>query len=121
MKAFAITQCWCCQKMETHPILHGEEYVKQQEDMASRGWRRRSFGPPSWDKGPWFCSEECATESYNAKQAEDYFSEGEEAQNKRDEEFHKYCRETKITPFMWIIIAMIVLTQLIFWTRYLNQ
>lgn len=95
----ATTTCWGCRKSETHPIVHGEEFKKQREEMASRGWRRRQFWPsPHWDKGPWFCSEDCATESYNAKQAEEYWAK--EDQKRRDEEFQKYCQETPL-PY-WV-------------------
>lgn len=116
MSGTATVQCWGCRKSETHPIVHGEEFERQREEMESRGWRRRSFGPPSWDKGPWFCSHECATESYNAKQAEAYWEE--EDQKVRDEEFQKYCKETPM-PF-WarnLIIFLICFTVSFLLTR----
>lgn len=104
MSGTATVQCWGCRKSETHPIVHGEEFEKQREDMAFRGWRRRQFWPePHWDKGPWFCSKECATDSYNAKQAEEYWAE--EDQKKRDEEFRQYCKTTTF-PF-WMRNLMI--------------
>ena len=89
-------QCWGCNKSETHPIVHGDEYDKQMADLAARGWRRRAFWSPNWDKGPWFCSEECATESHNAKQAQAYWEE------QGQKEFEKYCRETKISRELWM-------------------
>ena len=111
--------CWGCRKSETHPMVHGEEFEKQRLDMEERGWFRRPFGPSSWDKGPWFCSQECGYESYNAKQAEEYWINKDEEDRQR--EFQKYCRETNPPWIMLFVIIMIVITQSIFWTRYLNQ
>jgi hypothetical protein len=92
LSATVTVECWGCRKSETHPMVHGEEFEKQREaDMAERGWRRRAFGPPSWDKGPWFCSEDCAYNSYNARQAEEYWKEQEDALAQK--EFENYCRE----------------------------
>jgi hypothetical protein len=85
-------QCWGCNKSETHPIVHGDEYDKQMADLAARGWRRRAFWSPNWDKGPWFCSEDCAYNSYNAKRAEEYWEK---------KEFEKYCNEAVIPPYFW--------------------
>ncbi len=81
-------ECWGCRKSETHPILHGEEYDKLMADMAARGWRRRAFWSPNWDKGPWFCSEDCAQNSHNAKAAQQYWEE------RGQKEFEEYCRKT---------------------------
>jgi hypothetical protein len=67
-------------------MLHGAEEKAQKEEWASRGWRRKAFWAPSWDKGPWFCSEECATNSHNAKQAQAYW----EAEGQK--EFETYCK-----------------------------
>lgn len=98
--------CWGCRKSETHPLVHGEEFDKQRQDMEDRGWRRRAFGPPSWDKGPWFCSGECAHESYNAVQAEEYWKNKDEEDRQR--EFQKYCRETKVPNYYVIVYAILL-------------
>lgn len=102
-------ECWGCRKSETHPILHGEEYEALMEDMAARGWRRKAFWPVNWDKGPWFCSEDCATNSYNAKQAEEYWQQ---------KEFEEYCKKTKIPITFIIVMAVFVITQIVYWMGY---
>lgn len=101
--------CWGCHKSETHPLLHGEEFEKQRQDMEDRGWRRRAFGPSSWDKGPWFCSGECAHESYNAKRAEAYWQNKDEED--RQKEFEKYCKEEADarTPLLAIMVFATIL------------
>jgi hypothetical protein len=106
--------CWGCHKSETHPMLHGEEGEKQMEELADRGWMRRSFGPSSWDKGPWFCSQECAHESYNAKQAEAYWENKDEEDRQR--EFARYCRETQLPKIYFAIFGVfIALIMGLFW------
>ena len=112
-------ECWGCRKSETHPIVHGEEYEKQQQEMADRGWRRRAFGVSEWDKGPWFCSEDCAHHSYNARQAESYWKQQEEL--KAQKEFEKYCKDNDtaeygllgIMAFAAILIGAAVFTECI--------
>ena len=94
----SIVTCWGCRKSETHPILHGEEYEALMADMAARGWRRRAFWPANWDKGPWFCSEDCATNSYNAKEAEEYW---------RQKEFEEYCQKTEVPVFFWLAAGLL--------------
>jgi len=94
-----ITECWGCRKMESHGYNTEAEYQAQHDDMAARGWRRKSFGPPSWDKGPWFCSEDCTTNSYNAKQAKEYW---------RQKEFEEYCKKTKVPVFFWLAVGFMV-------------
>lgn len=106
--------CWGCNKSETHTMKHGMEHILQQEEWASRGWLRRSFGPSTWDKGPWFCSQECAHESYNAVRAEEYWKNKDEEDRQR--EFEKYCRETRIPlPFIcFLTIAAIIVLPFLF-------
>lgn len=79
-------QCWGCHKSETHPIVHGKEYEKQMSDLAARGWRRKAFWSPNWDKGPWFCSDDCANNSFNARRAQKYWEEHAQ------KEFEAYCK-----------------------------
>lgn len=98
-------QCWGCNKSETHPMLHGEEMEMQRQEMAEQGWRRKAFWPSNhpvmgWDKGPWFCSDECADNSYNAKQAEEYW---------HHEEFVDYCRKNEPSTFkIFFLIGIVV-------------
>jgi hypothetical protein len=94
--------CWGCHKSETHPMLHGDEEKKQRQEWASRGWRRKAFWPSDhptigWDKGPWFCSEDCANNSYNARQAEEEW---------RQKEFEDYCRNTNVPVFFWLALGL---------------
>lgn len=77
--------CWGCNRAETVPSLRGDEHEIQQAEMAVRGWQRRAFWPNNWDKGPWFCSSECAHESFNAKQVEEWWAN--KAERERQTEF----------------------------------
>jgi hypothetical protein len=97
-------ECWGCQKSETHPFLHGKKRDALMVDLAARGWRRRAFWSPNWDRGPWFCSEVCANNSQNAKQAQKYWEE--EAQK----EFEKYCEKTKFNRllFKFGVLALLI-------------
>lgn len=97
MTATVTIRCWGCNKSETHPMVHGAELQKLQDDLSCRGWMRRAFYPSKWDKGPWFCSSQCAYESYNAKQAEKY------RQEELDKEFKKYCEEVQPSWFTYLI------------------
>lgn len=96
--------CWGCHKSETHPMCRGEEEKEQRQEWAERGWRRKTFWPSDhptmgWDKGPWFCSDDCANNSYNAKQAEEYW---------RHEEFVDYCRKNEPSALkLFLIIGVI--------------
>jgi len=73
IESYCTFQCWGCRKSEAYPILHDKEWETLLADMVAKGWRRRAFWPPNWDEGPWFCSENCATNSVNAKEAEKYW------------------------------------------------
>jgi hypothetical protein len=102
--------CWGCDKSETHPMKHGAEDQAQKEEWASRGWRRKAFWSPNWDKGPWFCSDDCANHSYNAVQANEYW------QQEAQKEFEAYCKETEakrgVYLFMITIFAAISIVML---------
>lgn len=100
MGSFGV-QCWGCGISETHPWNGpGEEHDAIVEDMKARGWMRRAFWPDNWDKGPWFCSENCAYDSYNAKQAEEYWAQ---------KEFENYCQNTKVPSFFWAVILFLAI------------
>ncbi len=58
--------CWGCYKSECHVCQNAEEHDQKIAEMESNGWRKRMFGPTA---SPWFCSEECATNSPNAIRA----------------------------------------------------
>src|SRR5579863_3234581 len=74
--AWFMMQCWGCNKMEPHPYTDHEDMERTTKECESRGWRRRTFGncPAA---SPWFCSEDCATNSYNAIRAEEWWAEKE--------------------------------------------
>lgn len=98
MSSFTI-QCWGCNFSETHPWNGpGPEYDAVINDMKSRGWQRREFGPGA---NPWFCSHDCAYKSYNAQQAEQYWA---------DKEFQKYCQKSAhnagIALFVILLLAI---------------
>lgn len=82
-------ECWGCKKSEDHPMKRGAEHDAQLKEWASRGWRRKAFWSPNWDKGPWFCSEDCANNSHNAQQAQEYWEQHAQ------KEFEKYCKSTE--------------------------
>jgi len=102
--------CWGCNKSETHPMVRGEESEAQLQEWASRGWRRRAFWSPNWDKGPWFCSEECATNSYNAKEAAKYWEEHAQ------KEFEAYCKSAEANRMLlkfgvlFLVFVLAILT-----------
>jgi len=98
--------CWGCNASETHPMRSRLEYFAEVEDLFSRGWMRRAFTQSSWDRGPWFCSEECAYESFNAKRAEEYEKNKELDRERR--EFEKYCRDTAIPRTYFAVFGLLV-------------
>lgn len=71
--AWFMMQCWGCNKCETHPYTDHEDAQRTTEECKKRGWRRRTFGNCE-AASPWFCSEDCAYNSYNAKRAEEYWA-----------------------------------------------
>lgn len=83
---FTVT-CWGCNYSETHPYGGpGEDYDSRIAEMKARGWQRREFGPGA---DPWFCSHNCAYQSYNAQQCEQWWA---------DKEFQEYCNRKLIHP-----------------------
>lgn len=101
MSAYFTIQCWGCNKCITRPYTNHEDLEKQTELLKVAGWRRREFGP---NASPWFCSEDCAYNSYNAKRAEEWWAQ---------KEFHEYCQKSadgagKVL-FVIILIAIAVL------------
>lgn len=88
-------QCWGCNCSETHPWSGpGSEHDAIIEDMKSRGWQRREFGPGA---DPWFCSHNCAYKSYNAQQAEQWWA---------DKEFVEYCNKQLIHPRYYGLLSI---------------
>lgn len=73
-------------------------------EMESRGWRRRSFG---FNASHWFCSGQCAYDSFAAKQAEDWSANKDEMDRQR--EFHKYCRKTVIPAAYFIFLFILII------------
>lgn len=65
-KAWFTIQCWGCGKCVTRGYHDHEESQAQTELLKKDGWMRRRFGPGA---DPWFCSEDCAFNSYNARTA----------------------------------------------------
>lgn len=108
-------ECWGCRKSETHSPVVGPEADAALADMQDRGWRRRAFWPDNWDKGPWFCSGECAHESYNAKRAEEWWANKDEEDRQR--EFQKYCRETVIPKIYYVLFGLMIVNLLVFLIR----
>jgi hypothetical protein len=64
-------QCWGCNRAATLESCNQEDYDAQLKNLVRQGWRRRIFGT---NASPWFCSEDCACNSYNAKRAEEWWS-----------------------------------------------
>ncbi len=91
-------RCWGCNCEEKHPWNGpGPEHDAMVEELKAKGWTRRKFYESTWDDGPWFCSDDCAHNSYNAVQAEQYW---------RDEEFKEYCQQAKIPFYMWLPLLL---------------
>ena|SRR5258706_14526329 len=93
MATFTVT-CWGCNKMESGEYTGHEDHQSALDELKSQGWMRKAFWSPNWDKGPWFCSEACATESHNAKQAAKYWEEHAQ------KEFEAYCKNAESNRFM---------------------
>ena len=70
-KAFFTMQCWGCGKCVTRGYHDHEEAQMQTELLKKDGWRRHKFGPGA---DPWFCGEECALYSHNARTAKEWWS-----------------------------------------------
>lgn len=64
-------QCWGCNKAVTHPYSNHDDIQRQIELLKVAGWKRREFGPGA---SPWFCGDDCANNSYNAKRAEEWWA-----------------------------------------------
>jgi hypothetical protein len=69
-KSFFTIQCWGCNKSVTRGYRDHEETIQQTELLKKEGWRRVLFGPGA---DPWFCSEDCAVNSYNACHAKEWW------------------------------------------------
>ena len=69
--AYFTIQCWGCNKAVTRPYSGHDDVQHKIELLKMGGWRRREFGP---NASPWFCSDDCATNSYNARQAEEWWA-----------------------------------------------
>jgi hypothetical protein len=63
-------QCWGCDKSVTLPYESFEDHQHKIEVLKVQGWRRVLFGPGA---EPWFCSEDCALYSYNARKAKEWW------------------------------------------------
>lgn len=63
--------CWGCNKTLPRLYISQEDYDRQIQELMMMGWQRRTFGPAA---DPWFCSKECAHNSYNAKTAETWWA-----------------------------------------------
>lgn len=87
-------RCAGCNFEETHPWtgLTSTQYSEIMAEMAERGWHRRTFGPGA---SPWFCSTECAHESYWSKQCEEWWEK--KAEEDRQKEFEDYCNDKSHT------------------------
>ena len=96
-----IIQCWGCDKMIQREYNCQSDHEAAINDIKSKGWRRKAFWSPNWDKGPWFCSDDCVNESHNAKEAQKYWEvEGQK-------EFEKYCRDPRINRGLLIFGAIL--------------
>ena len=71
--AWFTIQCWGCNKSEIRPYSDYEDSQEKIEELKAEGWRRRIFGGNP-NASPWFCSEDCAMNSYNAKQCEEWWA-----------------------------------------------
>lgn len=81
-------QCWGCNQSVEMPYSSVEDMQNKLDVLKAQGWRRRTFGN-NINASPWFCCEDCATNSYNAKQAEEWWAQ---------KEFEEYCNRQLIHP-----------------------
>lgn len=63
--------CWGCNRTLPRPYFGEEDYARQIQELMTMGWQRRVFGPGA---DPWFCSDDCAHNSANAKRAEAWWA-----------------------------------------------
>jgi hypothetical protein len=89
MSATFTIQCWGCSKSVSCLYDSFDDEQQKLQELKNLGWRRRAFWSPNWDKGPWFCSDECATHSHNAQQAAKYWEEHAQ------KEFEAYCKNAE--------------------------
>lgn len=108
MSATFIIQCWGCSKLESRTYICYQDSDAQIEELKSQGWMRRAFWEPNWDKGPWFCSNDCAYNSFNAKRAEEL---------QRQTEFEKVVKETPIPKIVFIPIVFAAVLVVVLFLR----
>lgn len=89
-----ITQCWGCYQSVEMPYDSFEDMQNKTEVLKAQGWRRRTFGN-NINASPWFCCEDCAMNSYNAKRAEEWWAQ---------HEFEEYCKKAIIPPQLYPIM-----------------
>lgn len=95
---FSIT-CWGCNKSIYRPYIDKKDFDIQINELKNEGWLRREFGP---NASSWFCGEDCAYNSYHAKQAEDWWNEYNE-----EIEYDKYCEKAIIHPRYYGLLSIV--------------
>jgi hypothetical protein len=110
-KAWFTVQCWGCNKIETRGYHNQEEADYQTNLLKLQGWRRRVFGG-NINASPWFCGEDCATNSYNAKQAEEWW---------RQKEFEEYCNRRIIHPRYYGLLGITAFAIILMLAAFLSE
>lgn len=95
--AWFTIQCWGCNKAVSRPYSSYEDSQQKTEALKTEGWRRRTFGGNP-NASPWFCSEDCAMNSYNAKQAEQWWA---------DKEFQEYSQKSAHNAGIALFVLML--------------
>lgn len=96
MESSFTIQCWGCNYSETYRWNGpGPEHDAIIDEMKSRGWQRREFGPGA---DPWFCSHNCAYKSHNARQAEQWWA---------DKEFQEYSQKSAHNAGIALFVMML--------------
>lgn len=111
MSATFTIQCWGCNKSVSRPYDSFEDEQQKIQELKNQGWQRRTFGN-NINASPWFCSEDCAHNSYNAKQAEQWWA---------DQEFVAYCNDKAIHPRYYGLLGIAAFAGILVAAAFLQE
>lgn len=105
MMAYFTLTCWGCNKTESCEYTDWQDSLSKTHAMEGKGWRRRTFGP---NADPWFCSRECAFDSYHAKTAEKWWKERIVKMNDKKNRIHIAIRGLEFFALFCLIAIIAV-------------
>lgn len=107
MSATFWIKCWGCNKtVSSGEYDDSDQYELKLNQFKKEGWLRREFGP---NASPWFCGEECAYHSMNAKTAEEWWSK-----YKQEKKYEEYCDNAIIHPRYYGILGILFVAIIMF-------